>query len=116
MLLAVTKSLEQQFMDRLNVYLTTGLALLAIAVLVWLILRIRSWFFESDDSDEPLQEMLTQFRQLKREGELTEEEYRLISQRLSGPQEPAKSTIGPPPLQSDPPATDSQSSADPATS
>lgn len=116
MVLAVTKSLEQQLMDRFNVYLTTGLALLAIAVLVWLILRIRSWFFESDDSDEPLQEMLTQFRQLKREGELTEEEYRLISQRLSAPREQVRPPIGQPPPPSDPTGPDSQSSADPATS
>ncbi|MES2790945.1 MAG: hypothetical protein V4719_15140 [Planctomycetota bacterium] len=78
------KGLEAQFMDRLNVYATAGIALVAIAVLIWLILRIRGWFFESEDSDEPLEEMLTQFRQLKRDGELSEEEYRLISQRLAG--------------------------------
>jgi hypothetical protein len=78
------KGIEAQFYERLNVYLTMGLVLLAVFALVWLILRIRSWFIESDDSAEPLQEMLTQFRQLKREGELSEEEYRLISQRLSG--------------------------------
>lgn len=84
------KGIEAQFMDRLNVYMTTGLTLLAIVVLIWLILRIRSWFFESEDSDEPVEEMLTQFRQLKRDGELTEEEYRLISQRLSGHPTPVK--------------------------
>ena len=85
------KGIEAEFMDRLNVYATTGLTLLAITVLVWLILRLRSCFIESDDSDEPLEEMLTQFRQLKRDGELTEEEYRLISQRLSDHRVSAKS-------------------------
>lgn len=44
------KGIEAKFMDRLNVYMTTGLALLAIVVLIWLILRIRSSFFESEDS------------------------------------------------------------------
>lgn len=83
------RGIEADFMDRLNVYMTTGLVILAIAVLVWLSLRIRSWFFDSDDSDEPLQEMLTQFHQLKREGELSDEEYRLISQRLSPSNSPS---------------------------
>lgn len=83
------RGIEADFMDRLNVYMTTGLVILAIAVLVWLSLRIRSWFFDSDDSDEPLQEMLTQFHQLKREGELSDEEYRLISQRLSASGSPS---------------------------
>lgn len=83
------RGIEADFMDRLNVYMTTGLVILAIAVLVWLSLRIRSWFFDSDDSDGLQDEMLTQFRQLKREGELSDEEYRLISQRLSAKPSPS---------------------------
>lgn len=78
------KGIEADFYERLNVYFTTAIALLAIFLLVWLIQRLRSWFFDSDDSDEPVSEMLTQFRQLKREGELSDEEYRLITHRLSG--------------------------------
>ena len=107
------KDIEAQFMDRLNVYATTGLALLAIAVLIWLILRIRSWFFESEDSDEPLEEMLTQFRQLKREGELTDEEYRLISQRLSGHPAPAKPAPEIPQATSDSDSPQANTSTDP---
>ncbi len=110
------KGIEAQFMDRLNVYATTGLALLAIVVLVWLILRIRSWFFESEDSDEPLEEMLTQFRQLKREGELTEEEYRLISQRLSGQPAPVKSVTVIQQSTSDGVSPESPQTTDPETS
>lgn len=107
------KDIEAQFMDRLNVYATAGLALLAIGVLVWLILRIRSWFFESEDSDEPLEEMLTQFRQLKREGELTEEEYRLISQRLSGQPVPAKPALTTPQSTPDSASPQTNTSTDP---
>lgn len=77
------KGIEADFYERLNVYLTTAAAIFAICLLVWLVLRIRTWFFESDDSTEPLMEILAQFRQLEREGELSEQEYRLISQRLA---------------------------------
>ena len=73
--MAAPRDLEAEFMDRLYVYMMTGATILAIAVLVWLILRIRTWFIDSDGSDEPLEEMLTQFQQLKREGELSDEEY-----------------------------------------
>lgn len=78
------KGIEADFYERLNVYFTTAIALLTIFLLVWLIQRLRSWFFDSDDSDAPVSEMLTQFRQLKRQGELSDEEYRLITHRLSG--------------------------------
>lgn len=81
-LLAVNQ-LEADFMRRLNVYMTVGLTLIAICVLVWLVLRIRTWFVESEDSDEPYQDMLTGFHQLKREGDLSAEEYEKISQKLS---------------------------------
>ncbi len=107
------KSPEALLMDRLYVYAMTGLAVLAIAVLVWLILRIRSWFFDSDDSDVPLEEMLTQFRQLKREGELTAEEYRLISQRLSGQPAPVKSATVNQPATSEEVSSESSDSTDP---
>ena len=110
------KDIEAQFMDRLNVYATAGLALLAIGVLVWLILRIRSWFLESEDSDEPLEEMLTQFRQLKREGELTEEEYRLISQRLSGQPVPTKPVLTTPQSTPDSASPQTNTSTDPEVS
>lgn len=64
-------------------YAGTAITLLLIGLLVWIILKIREWFFESDDSDATIPEMLGQFRHLKLQGDLTEEEYRLISQRLS---------------------------------
>jgi hypothetical protein len=90
--LFAARGIEAEFMDRLYVYMNIGLTALAISVLVWLILRIRSWFYDSDGSDEPLQEMLTQFHQLKREGELSDEEYRSISQRLSAGLAPSENS------------------------
>jgi len=108
------KGLEAEFMDRLHVYFMTGLTLLAVAVLVWLILRIRTWFIDSDDSDEPLQEMLTQFRQLKREGELSDEEYRLISQRLSAGTAPDANPTATRQATSKPISPESDHSSDPS--
>jgi len=108
------KGLEAEFMDRLHVYFMTGLTLLAVAVLVWLILRIRTWFIDSDDSDEPLQEMLTQFRQLKREGELSDEEYRLISQRLSAGTTPDANPTATKQATSKPTSPESDHSSDPS--
>lgn len=110
------KGLHAEFMDRLNYYIWLGLTLLVVTVLVWLILRIRSWFIDSDDSDEPLQEMLGQFRQLQREGELSDEEYRLISQQLStaqGPPGTSKVISQPKPSQKPP---ETEHSTDPSGS
>jgi hypothetical protein len=83
-MLFALKDIEAQFYDRLRVYMWIGISLLCIGSLIWASLRIRSWFFDSDESEVPAEEMITQFRQLKRQGELSEEEFRLISQRLSG--------------------------------
>ena len=83
-MILAAKDIEAQFFDRLYVYMWTGIALFSIGLLIWAILQMRSWFFESDESDVPNDEMMLQFRQLKREGELSEEEFRLISQRLTG--------------------------------
>ncbi len=108
------RGIEADFMDRLNVYMTMGCVLLAVAVLVWLTLRIRNWFVDSDDSDEPLQEMLTQFRQLKRDGELSEEEYRLISQRLSSNQGHSSSAATTSKPITNPTQPESENSTDPS--
>jgi hypothetical protein len=83
-MLFALRDIEAQFYDRLRVYMWIGISLFCIGLLIWASLRIRSWFFDSDESEVPAEEMITQFRQLKRQGELSEEEFRLISQRLSG--------------------------------
>lgn len=114
--MAGPRGLEADFMDRLNVYVTTGCVLLSIAVLVWLILRIRKWFIDSDDSDEGLNEILVQFSQLKRDGELSAEEYRLISQRLSAHQGPPDPATSPSPAIIKPTLPESESTSDPSGS
>lgn len=54
----------------------------AILVMVWLIMRIRSWLAGDDDPAEGDHELLVSIRELKREGDLTDDEYRSIKSRL----------------------------------
>lgn len=66
--------------------LWTGLysftAIAAIVVMIWISLRIRSWFREDEDPAAETGQMLVEFRDLHRRGGLTEDEYRLIKGRL----------------------------------
>ncbi|HVV99926.1 MAG TPA: hypothetical protein VHB77_06285 [Planctomycetaceae bacterium] len=55
----------------------------ALTVLIWAGLRIRAWFHEESGPAEAMHEMLVQYRELQREGKLTEEEYRSIKRRLA---------------------------------
>ncbi len=61
-----------------------NLAVLAVAitVLIWLIFRIRMLFREDKDPTAFRNEMLLQFRDLHRQGDLSEEEYRSIKGQL----------------------------------
>ncbi len=59
------------------------LLVLSVSILFWLIIRVRSWFREDDDVDEMNHEMLLQFRDLRRQGELSDEEYRSIKGQLT---------------------------------
>lgn len=111
MLLAV-QDIEAQLYERLYVYMWCGIALFAIGLLIWAVLQIRSWFFDSDESEVPAEEMITQFRQLKRQGELTDEEFRLISQRLSGAPVPSVTTEKPSAQPVPPPSVDPDESID----
>jgi hypothetical protein len=72
-----------RFLDKLHetTYGWIGLILL-ITLLVWSIFRIRSWFREDEDPAALDHEMLSRFGELHREGDLSEEEYRLIRSRL----------------------------------
>jgi len=56
---------------------------IALGVLVWLIFRIRAWFREGDDPTDDLNELLAHAREMERQGELTEEEFRSIKGRVS---------------------------------
>jgi len=82
-MLFAARGIEAQFYDRLRVYMWTGIALALIGLLIWAVMKVREMFVDSDDSEGATEEMVSQFRQLKRDGELSDEEFRLISQRLS---------------------------------
>jgi hypothetical protein len=57
--------------------------IIAAAVAVWLIFQVRARFREDSGRADDKLEMLTQFRELHQQGELTEDEYRLIKGRLA---------------------------------
>ena len=65
------------------------IALVAACVGVWSIFQMRAWFREDSGRADDNLKMLTQFRDLHRQGGLSEDEYRLIKSRLvvgHGPQ------------------------------
>ncbi len=60
---------------------TIGL-IVALLVLAWLVHIVRTWYWDSEDHTGGEEELLTHLRDLKREGELSEEEFRSIKSRL----------------------------------
>ncbi len=56
---------------------------IAVSVSVWLVFHLRARFREDSGRADDKLEMLTQFRELHQQGELTEDEYRLIKSRLA---------------------------------
>lgn len=56
---------------------------LVVSISAWLIVRLRARFREDSGRADDKLEMLTQFRELHQQGELTEDEYRLIKSRLA---------------------------------
>jgi hypothetical protein len=61
----------------------TLLILLALGIIIWLTLMIRAWFRDDEDVAAAERELLGRTHDLLREGELTEEEYRMIRSRLA---------------------------------
>lgn len=55
----------------------------AVVVAIWLVFQVRARFREDSGRADDKLEMLTQFRDLHQQGELTEDEYRLIKSRLA---------------------------------
>ncbi|AMV21865.1 hypothetical protein VT03_28445 [Planctomyces sp. SH-PL14] len=73
----------------------------ALCLLGWLILKLREWLNEDDGSAVDSTMLLTQFREMQSEGDLSDEEFRSIkrkliaspsSRELPDPQETADST------------------------
>lgn len=71
--------------DRLleTAILTVGV-IVAILVGIWLVASIRSRYRGHEDPAAQSQQMLTHMRDLYRQGDLSEEEYRSIKGRLMG--------------------------------
>lgn len=59
-----------------------GLVVLVGSIGVWAMFRLRAWFREDDGRADDHLEMLTQFRDLHRQGGISEDEYRLIKSQL----------------------------------
>ena len=54
----------------------------SVVVLIWLVIRVKTWYREDEDPAAQDHEMLVQFRDLHRQGDLSEEEFRSIKGRL----------------------------------
>ena len=62
-----------------------------LVVLVWLTLRVKAWFHDDDASTDPTVDLLADLQEMRREGGLSEEEFRLINTQLIGGQMKGKS-------------------------
>jgi len=56
-----------------------------LAIAAWLVVRIRARFRDREDPTEEGHQMLMQMGELHRQGGLSDEEYRSIKSKLSGP-------------------------------
>ncbi len=61
---------------------TIVVAVFAVCIGVWFILQLRAWFRDDAGHADDNLKLLTQFRDLHREGGLSEDEYRLIKRQL----------------------------------
>lgn len=64
--------------------LTNGVAVLLVALLVWSAFKLRSWYREDTGPADDRHELLVLFKDIQRQGDLTDEEYRSIKGRLAG--------------------------------
>lgn len=60
-------------------------ALFVVTFLIWLILWVVGHFRENEDRHVDTNELLTQFLEMRREGDLTDDEFRSIKKRLVSP-------------------------------
>jgi hypothetical protein len=70
-----------------SVFAWIGLCL-ALLILAGVVYWLRSWWREDAGRAVDSNDLLTQFRELHREGDLTEEEFRSIKSRLTAPAPP----------------------------
>jgi uncharacterized membrane protein len=75
---------EEKFHRVLSESLWTWIGLIfALALLAWIISRVRAWYREDDDPAGNAREMLSEIREMYVEGDLSEEEFRSIKGRLT---------------------------------
>ena len=55
----------------------------ALLVLAWVIFHLRAWFGDDTDHTDDGRELLTHLKQLRAEGEVTDEEFRSIKGRIT---------------------------------
>lgn len=53
-----------------------------VFVLIWGIFRLKAWFRDDDDPADAERQLLLQLHEMTREGELSEDEYRLLKRKL----------------------------------
>lgn len=58
-----------------------------VSFMIWLIVRIVGHFRENEDRHVDANELLIQFSEMRREGDLTDDEFRFIKKRLVNPNE-----------------------------
>ncbi len=75
---ALWKFLDASWYEWLSVFASV----VSVVLLIWLVIRIRTWFREDEDPAAPGHEMLVQFQDLYRQGDLSEEEFRSIKGQL----------------------------------
>ncbi len=68
-----------------------------VIVLIWVTLRVKAWFHDDAARDENPVHLLSELEEMRREGGLTDEEFRLIKSRIAkavvanvGTRQPAK--------------------------
>ena len=60
--------------------------LFAVVVLIWLVVRVRTWLRDDAGSAADNSEMWKQLKDLKQQGHLSEEEFRSINSRMFNPE------------------------------
>ena len=86
------------------------LAVLLIIFLIWVIVWIVGRFRENEDRHVDARELLLQFAEMQREGDLTDDEFRSIKKRLvdssaDNPEQKKKGDLNDPPQGNDQQAT-----------
>ena len=65
----------------------------AVCLGIWSIFQLRAWFREDSGRADDNLKMLTQFRELHRQGGISEDEYRLIKGRLVAGHSPQSAAV-----------------------